>query len=215
MPGRPVIYVLAGVNGAGKSSIGGQHLADRGIGDDDWFNPDAITRELIAAGVEPGEANSLAWTMGRDVLAYAIENGRSHAFETTLGGSTQIMALLKKAADSHDVMVWYCGLDSVERHVARVAARVARGGHDIPTDKIRFRYERSQANLIELLPYVHELVIYDNSAEAGADGTIPDPQLVLQLSAGELRYPSTQDDLMSTPGWAMAIVEAALEMMGR
>lgn len=214
MSERPVIYVLAGVNGAGKSSIGGQHLAAAGVSEDDWFNPDAVTRELIALGVEPGEANSQAWTLGRDLLEEAVQLGRSHALETTLGGSTQIMALLKRAAATHDVIVWYCGLDSVDRHVARVAARVARGGHDIPTDKIRYRYEKSQANLIELLPYLRELRVYDNSAEADARVSVPDPLLVLHLAGGELLCPSEQD-IANTPEWAMAIVEASLEMLGR
>lgn len=216
MSPRPVLYVLAGVNGAGKSSIGGQHLADHGIGEDDWHNPDRVTRGLVARGMALDDANAAAWTLGRDLLATAIETRRSFVFETTLGGNT-IPRLIATAAATHDVILWYCGLDTPERHIARVRARVARGGHDIPDDRIRTRFESSQRNLIALLPDLAELLVYDNSTEAGtdADDPVPEPMLVLHVAHGEVLYPSTHNELVRTPHWAMPIVEAALELAGR
>ena len=58
------------------------------------------------------------------------------------------------------------GLASTELHIARVRSRVARGGHDIPEEKIRERYARSLLNLILVLPKLTELRVYDNSHEA-------------------------------------------------
>jgi hypothetical protein len=62
--------------------------------------------------------------------------------------------------------MWFVGLSSAELHMARVRSRVARGGHDIPEERIRERYDRSRINLIELMPRLTELKVYDNSFEA-------------------------------------------------
>ena len=71
---RPVIYVLAGVNGAGKSSIGGHLLTRSGL---TWFNPDQFARELLAAtGCDQTAANAAAWAEGMRRLDEAVSTGR-------------------------------------------------------------------------------------------------------------------------------------------
>lgn len=210
---RPFILVLAGVNGAGKSSVGGALLAEHGL---TWFNPDTCARELVAQlGLAPAEANARAWNLGRERLEAAIAQRSNYAFETTLGAST-IPALLAHAASSHDVVMIFCGLSSPEQHIARVRARVARGGHDIPEAKIRERWIASRANLIQLLPKLTRLQVFDNSAEAPPGGDIADPLLVLELSAGEPVFPQPGDlaALAATPAWARPIVQAAIELLG-
>ena len=143
---RPVIYVLAGVNGAGKSSIGGHLLTRSGL---TWFNPDQFARELLAAtGCDQTAANAAAWGEGMRRLDEAVSARRSFAFETTLGGHS-VAARLKAAARTHDVLVWFCGLASPELHIARVQARVAAGGHAIPETKIRERVKRLSADDFE------------------------------------------------------------------
>lgn len=208
--GRPFIFVLAGVNGAGKSSVGGALLAEHGL---DWFNPDHYARELVARlGLPIAEANGRAWEHGRQRLEAAIVQRRNHAFETTLGART-IPALLARAADSHDVAMIFCGLASPEQHIARVRLRVAHGGHDIPEAKIRERWTASRTHLIELLPRLHQLQVFDNSADAAPGADIPDPLPVLQWRAGRVLHPLPGDlqALRATPAWARAIVQAALE----
>jgi len=129
---RPVLYVLAGVNGAGKSSIGGHLLKQVGL---TWFNPDTFARELmVATGCDQETANARAWQESVRRLDEAIAKGQNHALETTLGGTT-VAAKILKAAKTHDVLVWFCGLSSPELHIARVQARVAAGGHPIPEEK--------------------------------------------------------------------------------
>ena len=93
---RPVLFVLAGVNGAGKSSIGGQLLLSAGLA---WFNPDTLARELVAElGYPQTEANALAWQEGVRRLDAALAARHSHAFETTLGGNA-MPAKIKAAAE--------------------------------------------------------------------------------------------------------------------
>ncbi len=210
---RPFILVLAGVNGAGKSSVGGALLAEHGLS---WFNPDTCARELVAQlGLTPEEANARAWNLGRERLEAAIAERRNHAFETTLGART-IPALLADAAATHDVLMIFCGLSSPEQHMARVRARVAHGGHDIPEAKIRERWTASRANLIGLLPKLARLQVFDNSAEAPPGGEIADPLLVLELEAGRIVFPEAGDvaALAATPAWARPIVQAAFELLG-
>lgn len=210
---RPVLYVLAGANGAGKSSIGGFLLEQQGL---TWFNPDTFARELMAAtDCDQGTANGKAWAEGLRRLEEAIADERNHAFETTLGGATMTGAILA-ASQTHDVYIWFCGLSSAEQHIARVRARVAAGGHDIPEARIRERYTRAALNLIKLLPRAAGVVVYDNSVDAGADSTVPDPVLVLQVENGQVRWPVADDldTLVRTPAWAKPIVEAALTLRG-
>ena len=207
--GRPVLLVLAGVNGAGKSSIGGNVMQRRaGM---PWFNPDPYTRLLVQGGMSPSEANALAWQHGVDLLDAAIANCHSHAFETTLGGTT-ITKRIVAAARSHDILTWFCGLSSPDQHIARVAARVVAGGHDIPRAKIIERWVNAPLNLIALMPYLTELRVYDNSADAAAGDLVPDPVLLLHLRSGKVAYPVALKDLEHTPEWAKPIVKAARDL---
>lgn len=101
---HPEIAVLAGVNGAGKSSVAGAILARAG---GTHFDPDAFARELEAAGVAPGVSVGQAWSAGRDGLLHAIRARQSFALETTLGGHTITLLLRQAAASGLSVRVLY------------------------------------------------------------------------------------------------------------
>lgn len=203
------IYVLAGTNGAGKSSIGGAMLLEEDVA---YFNPDEATRRILAANPETSlaQANSLAWNEGRRLLERAIEERLDFAFETTLGGHT-ITALLQKAAEEGiEVRIWFVGLASPELHMQRVRSRVEAGGHDIPEQKIRERYNTSRANLIDLLPWLAELRIYDNSAEADPKiGSKPRPKLMLHMEAGKV---VTMGEVTEETAWVKPILAQALKV---
>jgi len=208
---RPFLYVLAGVNGAGKSSVGGHVLREAGL---DWFNPDTFARGLRElSGMSQAEANAQAWQEGVNRIRDALDQGRNHAFETTLGGNS-IAALLHEASHSHDVLMWFCGLSSPEQHIARVQARVRSGGHPINEADIRRRWPLAQQNLVRLMPVLAQLQVYDNSADAAPREAVPDPQLLLQMEDGQLLYPEPDDlaQLAATPAWATPLLEAALRL---
>ena len=203
------IRVLAGVNGAGKSSIVGATIRDKG---GEYYNPDEAAREIMAAnpGLGQTEANAAAWEQGRKLLERAIDQGLDFTFETTLGGNTMPGLLAEAAKRGLEVHVFYVGLGSAEAHIERVRQRVRAGGHDIPEADIRRRYRHSLINLVKLLPVLTELRVYDNSATADpATGLVPHPVLVLHMERGRIIGPS---DLTSTPAWAKPIVAAALEL---
>jgi predicted ABC-type ATPase len=207
---RPVLLVLAGVNGAGKSSIGGDVMLRRsGL---TWFNPDAYSRLLVEqTGLAWDEANALAWQHGLDLFDRAVAAGHSHAFETTLGGATMAQRIAA-ASGTHDVLMWYCGLSSAEQHIARVAKRVLAGGHAIAEAKIRERWVQAPLHLIALMPHLNELRVFDNSAEAEAGQAVEDPRLVLHALRAVVQFPLALEDLQRTPAWAKPIVKAARDL---
>lgn len=203
------IYVLAGTNGAGKSSIAGAAFRERGA---DYFNPDEASQAIRDKnpGITIEEANSAAWFEGKRLLERAIRERLDFAFETTLGGHT-IAALLETAmAAGIEVRIWYAGLESAELHIARVRARVAKGGHDIPESKIRERYEQSRLNLIRLMPGLAELRIYDNSEEADpkADAA-PEPRLILHMKGAAIVQSCALEEV---PEWAKPLMAVAIRI---
>jgi len=209
-PSRPSrIYVIAGVNGAGKSSIGGAAFRDLG---GEYFNPDEAARELMSAnpGLGQSEADIAAWRQGSVLLRQAIAERLDFAFETTLGGNTIPRLLAEAAAQGIGIYVWYAGLSSPELHIQRVRSRVRRGGHDIPEHAIRRRFEHSRLNLVALLPGLTALRVYDNSTEADpAAGKTPAPLPVLHMEYGRILNPN---DLPQAPDWAKPIVAAAMKL---
>lgn len=199
----PCIYVLAGTNGSGKTSLAGS------VFNQDYLDPDLAAQKILSAnpGISQAEANSLAWHQGVRLLRLAIRERLSFAFETTLGGNS-ITALLESAlSEGMEVRMWYVGLSSPELHIARVKSRVARGGHDIPEAKIRERYANSRKNLIRLLRHLTELRVYDNSDEADPEkGIAPEPKLVLHTMRGTI---VSFCDLTEAPKWAKPILTVA------
>lgn len=205
MTDRPTLTVLAGTNGAGKSSLAGAVLEARAAA---FFNPDREAQSLRRHQPELSatEANAIAWSIGRDRLTAALRQRQSFNFETTLGGNT-IRRLLQQAHGAGlRLRIWYCGLDSVERHLQRVRARVGRGGHDIPEAKIRERFDASRENLCRLMPSIDELLLFDNSIEADPyQQQAPAPRRLLHLRDGVLL---SLDPVM--PEWAKPIAAAVL-----
>jgi predicted ABC-type ATPase len=206
------IWVLAGTNGAGKSSIGGAMIRASGA---DYFNPDEAAKRILDAnpGCTITEANSAAWLEGKRLLERAIAERGELAFESTLGGAT-IARLLARAIDAGiAVHIWYVALATPELHLERIRARVARGGHDIPEMDVRRRYDASRQNLIELLPRLASLRVYDNSEHAKpSEGSAPEPILVLHMENGRV---VTHCDLATAPQWAKPILLTALKARRR
>ena len=141
----PLIYVIAGVNGAGKSSIQGAAILKA---NGHYYNPDEAARNLRIAAPTLTQvvANIMAWQNGVELLRKAIKEKLDFSFESTLGANT-IPGLLRDAASQgFHVRIWFVGLSNPELHIARVRQRVERGGHAIPESDIRRRYESSRLN---------------------------------------------------------------------
>lgn len=203
-----MITVIAGVNGAGKSSvIGSRFRSDGG----DYFNPDEVTRSLMAnnPSLTLEEANGVAWKMGFDLLQDAINKDQDYTFETTLGGNSICSLLLKAAKAGINIRIIFVGLDSPEKHIQRVAARVAKGGHDIPEKKIRERWYGAIANLMSLIPVCSAVAVFDNSTEL-VDGR-PSPVRLFVMEGDDFVIPPRPD----IPEWAKPLAVVAIKRNAR
>jgi len=204
---RGRILVAAGTNGAGKSAIVGEFLAAKGGA---YFNPDLVARELIQKGVPTEQANASAWKLGFNALQRAINNNEDFSFETTLGGNTIARGLHQAIKAGLKICIWYVGLASPELHIARVRARVGRGGHEIPEAKIRERYQKSLANLVSFIGAATEVHVFDNSAES-ADG-LPQTMRVFRMRGERIIEPDLETLMTQTPNWAKPVVAAIVKV---
>lgn len=156
----PKLFILAGPNGAGKSTSAPHILSGPGQVDE-FVNADVIQKDEGISEIEAGRR-----TLARlDQLAQARKD---LAFETTLASRLllpRIQSMQKVGYTFHLSFFW---LPSADMAVARVAKRVAAGGHSIPDDVIRRRYERGLDNLFSAyLPVANAWVVVDNTARPG------------------------------------------------
>lgn len=196
------IVVLAGTNGAGKSSVLGRGIIEHG---GLFVNPDDLAKSLISEhpGMDPAQANSDAWQLMVDDLDDAIEHDTVYSFETTLGGNT-IPRKLREAVDrGRQVQIIYVGLNSVDLHISRVALRVSKGGHPIPEQDIRRRYDHSRENMVSLIGVVAEAWVFDNSNVVDDEDVLPVPHLLIHTQPDEPAYMCNP-----MPNWAQMIADA-------
>jgi len=158
----PRIFVIGGPNGAGKTTTATRLLPDAGCRE--FVNADAI-----AAGLSPFQPASVALQAGR-LMLQRLESlaalGVDFGFESTLAARTFVSFLESCRERGYEIHVLYVWLQDVELAVARVAARVEAGGHAIPEETIRRRYETGRRNAVNLyLPLADEWQILDNSTE--------------------------------------------------
>lgn len=201
------ILVGAGTNGAGKSSIV-QPFLEAGGGR--YFNPDEETRRLVEKGLDLSAANAQAWKLGYDALRRTIDEGGRFAFETTLGGQSIAFELMRALALGHQVQIVFVGLSSVDLHIQRVAERVLRGGHDIPEDAIRKRYDGSRKNLLAFIGTEATIRVWDNSQQT-PDG-IPAPFEVMFIERKVWRL-GARVTLQTVPQWTKPLVLRAMKML--
>lgn len=158
---QPRCFIIAGPNGAGKTTFARRFLPY--YADCDVF----VNADLIAAGLSPFAPALAAVKAGRLVLEqidFFAELRRDFAFETTLSGRTYLRLLDRLRTDGYRVTLYFLWLKSAETAISRVAKRVETGGHDVPAEDIRRRYERGLRNLFEVYRrHLDEWVLYDNS----------------------------------------------------
>lgn len=160
---RPVAVVISGPNGAGKSTSASLLLPE-GLGIQQFVNADTI-----AAGLSAFSPESVAMEAGRIMLRRLRELAdarASFAFETTLSARIFAPFLRELRAGGYDVHVIYIWLREPSLAVERVARRVERGGHFVPDETVRRRYQRGAANFRELYrPLADSWLLCDNSSD--------------------------------------------------
>ena len=155
------IVVIAGPNGAGKTTFAREFLPHEAN------CPDFINADLIAAGLSPFKPESAALRAGRLMLEEIYEKirqGKSFAFETTLSGRTYMKLLSDCRKQGYRILLVFLSLPSSDMAIARVAARVAQGGHNVPETDIRRRFEAGLKNFQDAYKKIVDAwILYDNS----------------------------------------------------
>jgi predicted ABC-type ATPase len=161
----PTLTVIAGANGAGKSSLTAGNPGT--FAAFPLLDPDAFAHPL-----RPIETVLSPIAAGKEVLRLAKKNlarRESFAVETTLSGNNylQMMTYARGLENGFDVFLIYIGTESVEINLARIAKRVQSGGHNVPEADVRRRYIRSFRILPIAFRIADSILLFDNSDEVG------------------------------------------------
>ncbi|MEX1128594.1 MAG: AAA family ATPase [Vicinamibacterales bacterium] len=132
--GEKKIVIIGGPNGAGKTTFAREFLPQEA------GCPEFVNGDLIAAGLSPFHPEGAAFRAGRlmlEEIARHAAAGRNFAFESTLSGLTYVRMIAAWRASGYRVKLVFLSLPTPEDAIARVAMRVAQGGHDVPAATIR------------------------------------------------------------------------------
>ena len=184
----PQLWVFAGPNGAGQSTIADRYAAGRGP----VVNPDTIAREL------PPDLDQLtrAVRAGRIAVrqrAALLEARQSFAIETTLTGHSELDLMRAAAAAGFKVNLIYLGVRDVQHSIGRVRERTARGGHDVALADLLRRFDRSLANLRVAMKFADRVILIDNSGRRR--------QLVLVREGDRVKYIASERPEWVLEGW--------------
>lgn len=191
----PRIYIIAGSNGAGKTTFAAHFLPQYG-GTVDFINAD-----LIAKGISPFDVDRAATAAGRIALERFEEFAASHrsfAIETTLSGRAYAQRLGGLKRRGYEVHLFFLWIPGPTVGIRRISRRVRLGGHNVPSAVVRRRYGRTLRNLIDVYwPMADYAQILDNSgpqprpvAEKAGDHIAVFDQAVYNVIYGRSRQDS-------------------------
>jgi len=162
----PEIFIIAGCNGAGKTTAAYNLLPDI------FKTVEFVNADEIARGLSPFNPMGVAFQAGRIMLErieQLVQGNQSFSFETTLSGLTYLNFIKKAKAKGYGITFFFVFLNSSELAVERVAIRVSKGGHNIPVDVIKRRYVKGLKNFLKYTAQANDWYVYDNS---GSEYTI-------------------------------------------
>jgi predicted ABC-type ATPase len=155
----PTLCIIGGCNGAGKTTLARELLPRLGIMR--FLNADEIAR-----GLSPLDVSLSAFRAGRiliEEIRELLSRGESFALESTLSGRTYVAMLREAKAKGYRIVLHYISIGSPSQAVDRVALRVKLGGHHVPEEDVRRRFQRSQRHFLEdYLPLADEWGLWDN-----------------------------------------------------
>lgn len=189
---KPILLVIAGPNGSGKSSFTSQGLA----GDLPVIDPDAIAKKL-----SPSSPESVSVEAGRKAIKQQhdnILNKTSFAVETTMSGRSALR-LMDEAKDAgFEVTLAYVRIDDVTANLKRIEGRVADGGHNVPSEDVLRRFNRSLDNLPSAIEKSDKAILFDNSALK--------PEVVAELSKNEYKFAKEAPDWATRAAYKAALI---------
>jgi predicted ABC-type ATPase len=161
---NPVLLVVAGPNGSGKTTVTVRLREEHWSEGVEYLNADDIARDRFGDWNSPSAVLAAAnWTDGR--REELLRARRSIAFETVFSSLGKVEFLERAKAAGYFVRVFFIGTTDPRINASRVAGRVIEGGHTVPIEKIVTRYGRSIANLPAAIQIADRVYVYDNSVD--------------------------------------------------
>ncbi len=176
---RPILIVVAGPNGSGKTTITEKLLRHEWMEGCVYVNPDQIAQDEFGDWNAPDAVLKAANKAGA-IREACLAEGRSLAFESVFSGQDKVDFVQRAVGRGFFVRLFFVCTDDPTINAQRVALRVMEGGHDVPIRKIIDRYYKSLANCVSVLPIVDRAYFYDNSAPDC------DARLMFRLHSGAL-----------------------------
>jgi predicted ABC-type ATPase len=157
----PVLVVLAGSNGAGKTTFYELYLERLGL---PFVNADRIA--LILSPSHPAQVAYQAARIADDVRRDLVKRRLSFCMETVFSDPVgdKVRFLKDAQAAGYTVIGVFITLSDPALSIARVVQRVGRGGHDVPDDKLESRFARTALNIQAALKFVDVGLVIDNSS---------------------------------------------------
>ena len=161
---KPILIVIAGPNGSGKTTITSRLLKSEWLEDAVYINPDNVAQEKFGDWNSPAAVINAAQYCEEWRERCLLEK-RSLIFETVFSSEGKVDFIRRALQVGYFVRIFFISTDSPTINSARIAKRVMEGGHDVPITKIISRYIKSIANCAEVAGEVDRLYVYDNSID--------------------------------------------------
>lgn len=172
---KPILWVIVGANGAGKSTFYNDNLSGLGL---PFVNADNIAKEENPNN--PEAYSYIAAQKANEMRSEYLAEHKSFAFETVFSHDSKVDFLREAKEEGYDISLVFIHLPDVQLNKLRVQQRVLEGGHNVPHEKIESRQPRTLANVEKALEIVDTLYVLDNSS-------FKDPhKLVAKFESGSL-----------------------------
>ncbi len=158
MTERKQLWILAGGNGAGKSTFYRTQLAPFGL---PFINADILAKELYPQS--PEEHSYDAAKLATEMRFRLLHEGRSFCFETVFSHPSKIDFVAQAKVLAYEVILVFIHLDTIYLNQARIAQRISEGGHNVPDEKVASRIPRLLQNIKKTLPLCDQVYILNNS----------------------------------------------------
>lgn len=191
---KPVLIVIAGPNGSGKTTITSRVLQHDWLEDSLYINPDNVAQHMFGDWNNQ-EAVMKAAQYCQQQREECLKNKHSMIFETVMSTDEKINFIQRAKDAGFFIRLFFVGTSSPTINASRIAARVMKGGHDVPISKIISRYTKSIINCEIASQYADRTYVYDNSI----DGV--EAQLLFRMTEGKI----FMEYVKEIPEWAIGI----------
>ena len=195
---KPILIVIAGPNGSGKTTITSRLLKSEWLEDAVYINPDNVAQEKFGDWNSP-EAVVNAAKYCEEWREKCLSEKRSLIFETVFSYEGKVEFVRRALKAGYFVRIFFISTSSPTINASRIAQRVIKGGHDVPITKMISRYIKSIVNCAEIAAEVDRLYVYDNSI----DGKEARP--LFRLKEGQIGKIYTD----SIPAWARNLLPSS------